>query len=105
MRPSYAGMGRMPASHFNALPKSRLGWITVAIASIYIAWIAIMARVSLGMPTWLDFTLALAPGAAATVLVGYVIARSKEHSWLLWLAALGVVLMFGSWIAFLILAL
>ncbi len=88
------------ASHFTNLPGTPMGWIAVGVTAAYVALVTVMAQVPLGLPTWLDFTLALAPGVAAIVLVGIALIRDRERSWLLWLAVLGIVYAFGGWLIF-----
>lgn len=102
----FAQTGRsIMASHFTSAPKTTFGWVAFGVAAAYVALAIAMARVPLGMPTWLDFTLGIAPGAVAAVLLGVAMVYRQEHSWLLWLAAIALVPTFGGWIAFLMMAL
>lgn len=87
-------------SPFTALPHTSLGWIAAITAFAYLALVTIMARTVLGLPTWLDFTLGLVPGAVATVLLVIAMARGHERSWVLWLAAVSLLWSFGGWLVF-----
>jgi len=81
------------------------GWIACLAAFANLALVTFMARAVLGLPTWLDFTLGLVPGAVATTLVAVAMISRREHSWLLWLAAASLVWSFGGWLIFAVLAL
>ncbi len=93
------------ASHFSQLPGSTLGWTAVGLIAAYVVLVTLMARVPLGLPTWLDFTLGLAPGVAGTVVLGFALFRERERSWLVWLAVVGLVYAFGGWLLFAAMAL
>lgn len=92
------------ARRFVSLPKTTMGWVAVAVGIAYTALMTVMARTVLGLPTWLDFTLGLVPGAAAAILIGLALTRFRERSWLVWLTAAGVLWGFGGWLVFAIMA-
>lgn len=91
-------------SPFTRFPTSPLGWIAAAAAFAHLALATIMARTVLGLPTWLDFTLGLVPGAVATALLAIAMTRGHERSWVLWLAAVSLLWSFGGWLAFALMA-
>lgn len=70
------------------------------IAFANLALVTVMARMVLGLPTWLDFSLGLMPGAVATALVAVAMIRFGERSWVLWLAAATLLWSFGGWLVF-----
>jgi len=87
--------GDHAAGHFSSLPKTTMGWIATGVAIAYIVLAAVMANTALGLPTWLDFSLALIPGVVAAILVGIALIRERERSWLIWLVAAGLVVFLG----------
>ena len=91
---------RHEGSSLVRLPHTPLGWIAAGAAFAHLTLVTIMSRTVLGLPTWLDFTLGLVPGALATVLLVMAMTRGHEHSWLLWLAAASVLWSFGGWLVF-----
>lgn len=88
------------AGSFTGLPHSTLGWIAALAAFANLALVTIMARMVLSLPTWLDFTLGLVPGAVATALVATAMLRGHERSWVIWLAAVSLLWSFGGWLVF-----
>lgn len=104
LTPATVGPSRSTGSHgahrFAELPATSFGWIASMIAFANLALVTVMARMVLGLPTWLDFSLGLVPGAVATALVAVAMIRFGERSWVLWLAAATLLWSFGGWLVF-----